>query len=55
VIKAVRRQLLGNVTRVLEKNAYRIWVGKPWSPILLCDYGKVTFPVPFTKNEKSCA
>jgi hypothetical protein len=49
-------QGLGYVTRMLEKgNAYRIRVGKPWSLILLCDGGKVSFPVSFTKNEKSCA
>jgi hypothetical protein len=48
-------QWLGYVTRMLEKgNAYRIWVGKHWSPILLCGGGKVSFPVSFTKNEKSC-
>jgi len=56
VIKTVRMQRLGYVTRMLEKrNVYRIWVGEPWAPSLLCDDGKVTFPVPFTKNEKSCA
>jgi len=49
-------QWLGYVASMLEKrNAYRIWVGEPWSLILLGDDGNVTFPVPFTKNEKSCA
>jgi len=38
-----------------EKCLQNLGEGEPWSPILLCDDGKVTFPVPFIKNEKSCA